>query len=290
MYKIEQKIKSMKNGKMLVSLIFLVILIISCFISIFTLKVFINLKIDKSIDKNYTSFAYKYFYNYHDILFNPAESKEKIIASSIKNKEYDTLFKFSENKETISFVKKYLTKENYKDYLKSVKKEYPFTTGGFAYDLYYSHYYFLALPKEYNSYTLNVNKIYNKIVALANLEKNYTYGDFWDAAYDYENELTDYLSFVPLRKELESNISFFEGYWSNNTYYFKVFKNSEDTYSTNYNLPAYSGEYYEFNNGIYEIGDYNEDYVQTFKFTILNKNKISVYCYLNKKTYVLYRG
>lgn len=81
---------------------------------------------------------------------------------------------------------------------------------------------------------------------------------------------------------------FLEGTWKtqNKSHYFTM---KEDG-SVTYNLPSkWYGNYYSIYNGIYKEGKENEDGTAVFRFSIVGKDSMNVYCYQNGKTYKLYR-
>lgn len=83
----------------------------------------------------------------------------------------------------------------------------------------------------------------------------------------------------------DAAIEFLKGTWSDNSsgYYFSISSGSDNT--SNYNLPSTNPRgYYTISNGIYSVGS-----TKLFKFTILNRDAVSVLCYYNMRTYNLYR-
>lgn len=65
-----------------------------------------------------------------------------------------------------------------------------------------------------------------------------------------------------------------------------IFEMNEDS-QTNTTLPQKgSGKYYQFEDGIYKLGN-DEKYTDCFKFTIIDKDTIKIYCYKNGKTYTM---
>ena len=87
-----------------------------------------------------------------------------------------------------------------------------------------------------------------------------------------------------------------EWWTSDTTYYFKLTK--KDAYTTNstYNLPSEKVDHlpnffiksFVFTR-VYEVYQEGDETNDQFKFTIIDANKIDVYCYKNGTTYTLYR-
>ena len=85
-------------------------------------------------------------------------------------------------------------------------------------------------------------------------------------------------------------------YTSDKTYYFKLTKKDAYTINSNYNLPSEKVDHlpnffikafvYTRLYGLYQEGEETKD---IFKFTIIDANKMDVYCYKNGTTYTLYR-
>lgn len=107
------------------------------------------------------------------------------------------------------------------------------------------------------------------------------------------DELIDLLDFEDAKSILLENEICFEqfisGDWKtqNGSNYFKIHSNGNCTY----NLPAFSvsGSFCTIKNGIYYEGKQGSEDRMQFKFSIVDKNTISVHCYKNSKTYTLIR-
>lgn len=82
---------------------------------------------------------------------------------------------------------------------------------------------------------------------------------------------------------------FISGEWKtqNKSHYFKIDSNDKCTY----NLPYFniSGGFYKIKDGIYSEGKEGSENRMQFKFSIIDKDTISVYCYKNNEKYTLYR-
>lgn len=106
---------------------------------------------------------------------------------------------------------------------------------------------------------------------------------------DYE-KLLSILSFEDTKEIILDSHNllalFLKGTWEGkNGYYFKLTSNQ-----TTYNLPHdYATGYYYLNNGIYSVGETSTEAIDYFKFALIDKDTISVYCYKNKASYELYR-
>lgn len=83
---------------------------------------------------------------------------------------------------------------------------------------------------------------------------------------------------------------FLTGTWRSGDGYYYFTMTREDR--TSYNLPWFDfGDYYRFNNGVYELYRESDGASQPlFEFTLLSPDSINVYCYQNGRTYTLYRG
>lgn len=85
---------------------------------------------------------------------------------------------------------------------------------------------------------------------------------------------------------------FLEGRWEDgnkNPYYFELYQDS-DGWHSRYNLPRKETEgYFYLSNAIYSVGETEENTVRYYKFTIINEDTISVYCYKDGSTHKLYR-
>jgi len=85
---------------------------------------------------------------------------------------------------------------------------------------------------------------------------------------------------------------FLVGHWETKDYphyYFEIKK--EDGYRSQYNLPYeyFNGEYYEIHDGVYSLANMDGESKKYYKFSIISKDIISVYCYKDGNTYILYR-
>ena len=82
-------------------------------------------------------------------------------------------------------------------------------------------------------------------------------------------------------------------YFKANLYYLKTenhyYQNKEGHCA--YNLPSFKnpGGYYKIMDGVYYEGKKGAENQKQFKFSIVDKNTISIYCYKNNKNYTLYR-
>lgn len=80
---------------------------------------------------------------------------------------------------------------------------------------------------------------------------------------------------------------FLMGTWktSNGSYYFTM----GSDYTTSYNLPYYDGPQYYIENGVFVLEQYNGTTQNMYRFTIVNWNQITVYCFKDGSTHTLYR-
>lgn len=80
------------------------------------------------------------------------------------------------------------------------------------------------------------------------------------------------------------------GTWNNSAgYYFKAFTDKDGDTRIEYILPVVAGEYYRFKNNHVLLGD-NDTWEKAFKISLdLNLKKMTVYCYKDGKTYILYK-
>ena len=91
----------------------------------------------------------------------------------------------------------------------------------------------------------------------------------------------------------ESTIELFlNGRWEDgakNPYYFEMLETS-DGWHTRYNLPNKDAKgYYYISDGIYYLGEADSSASKCFKFSIINEDTISVYCYKDGSTHELYK-
>ena len=86
---------------------------------------------------------------------------------------------------------------------------------------------------------------------------------------------------------------FLNGRWEDgdtNPYYFEMKNESDGGWRCQYNLPHKDAEgYYYISNGIYSVGETELSAAKYFKFSIINRDTISVYCYKDGSTHKLYR-
>ena len=108
----------------------------------------------------------------------------------------------------------------------------------------------------------------------------------------YEPNRTYYMSIVNLlgfedADEIIMNyessaIKFLTGKWEGKVYYFKI---DEKEHRSSYNLPNKDVDgYYSISEGVYSVGS-----TKFFKFSIIDEDTISVYCYKDGSTHTLYR-
>ena len=83
--------------------------------------------------------------------------------------------------------------------------------------------------------------------------------------------------------------AFLMGTWrtSNRSHYFTM----DEEESVSYNLPVsvYSGTYTISSKGVYTLSNDWTDPTDCFKFNIVDKDTVDIYCYKDKKTYRMYR-
>ncbi len=106
------------------------------------------------------------------------------------------------------------------------------------------------------------------------------------SAVAYYSELVNMLDFEDVSEIIMKNqstaIMFLTGRWESGYYYFKI---EEGKNSSTYNLPHKNVQgYYHINDGIYSI-----ESTKIFKFSIIDEDTISVYCYKDGSTHKLYR-
>ena len=85
---------------------------------------------------------------------------------------------------------------------------------------------------------------------------------------------------------------FLKGRWEDGDtypYYFEMYEDGEGWHSR-YKLPNKEAEgYYYISNAIYSVGETESSAVKYYKFSIINEDTISVYCYKDGSTHKLYR-
>lgn len=117
----------------------------------------------------------------------------------------------------------------------------------------------------------------------------------WLARAKY-NELVELLGFentdeVIMKYEPTAQL-FLNGRWEDGNTYplsFEMYED-EDGWHTRYNIPFKDVEgYYFISNGIYSKGETESSAVKCFRFSIIDEDTISVYCYKDGSTHTLYR-
>ena len=85
---------------------------------------------------------------------------------------------------------------------------------------------------------------------------------------------------------------FLTGRWEDgdrsDPYYFEIY--DDDGLHCRYNLPHKSATgYYHFADGIYKVGETESSAIKYYRFTIIDEDTISVYCFKDGSTHKLYR-
>ena len=117
-----------------------------------------------------------------------------------------------------------------------------------------------------------------------------SWNELSDLAY---KDLLDILSFADAKDVMIHCFPehFLKGTWktSSGKYYFKLKKKNENLQAS-YSLPYkdLSNAYFSFDDGVYVLSNKSKS-KDVFKFTIIDKNTVKVYCYKNGKTYTMYR-
>lgn len=117
------------------------------------------------------------------------------------------------------------------------------------------------------------------------------------SAYRASDRLYSLLGFEDAAKIIEKNDyclqDFLIGRWETTSSYFYYFEIEEKDggYQSWYNLPreSFYGNNYEINDGIYYQTNDNGEYKKFYKFSIINKDTIEVYCYKDENSYKLAR-
>ena len=94
-------------------------------------------------------------------------------------------------------------------------------------------------------------------------------------------------------KNMSTAELFLNGRWEDgnkNPHYFELQYESDGGWYSQYNLPHKDaeGDYY-ISNGIYSVGETELSAAKYFKFSIINRDTISVYCYKDGSTHKLYK-
>ena len=87
-------------------------------------------------------------------------------------------------------------------------------------------------------------------------------------------------------------VLFLTGRWESgdkNPYFFEIYEYNDLMYAR-YSLPyKYTDGYYYISNGIFSVGKTESTAVKYYKFTIIDEDTVSVYCYKDGSTHKLYR-
>jgi len=86
---------------------------------------------------------------------------------------------------------------------------------------------------------------------------------------------------------------FLTGRWEdgdrNNPYYFEIYEDG-DGLTSEYNLPYKEADgYFWISDGMYKIGETESSAIKVYRFTIIDEDTISVYCFKDGSTHKLYR-
>lgn len=119
----------------------------------------------------------------------------------------------------------------------------------------------------------------------------------WSSAKNNYKKLVKLLEFENTAEIIIENDAtaemFLEGRWEDGDtypYYFEMFEDEDGTLSCQYNLPRKdSSGYYYLSNGVYSVGETESSAVKYYKFSIIDEDTISVYCYKDGSTHKLYR-
>ncbi len=82
---------------------------------------------------------------------------------------------------------------------------------------------------------------------------------------------------------------FLKGRWERNIYYFELYDDEEGEHSR-YNLPHKNIDgYYSLSDGLYRVEETDKTLTKVFRFSIIDEDTISVYCFKDGSTHTLYR-
>lgn len=142
----------------------------------------------------------------------------------------------------------------------------------------------ISISKDHFNRTLDFKRSEDYLLLIYCIENSLQNG--YDAR-SYYSKLIKLLEFENTSQIIMKNQStallFLTGRWEGGSYYFEI-QEGENNHST-YNLPHKNREgYYVINNGIYSVETTNY-----FKFKILDDKTISIYCYQDKSTHILYK-
>lgn len=241
-------------------------------------------RISYYISLNKPSMAYDY---YSDLSYKPlfSEDFERIVDSSVKNEDFDTLFEiYSENdKDKVAgIIERSITVEEYDRYYNAAVLYCGELTKNNI-ESYFRELHRLVgfLPEKYRNVS-QINSVYEYMRT--------TYFDFKTDCYD----LAEYCSFKPLNDVLVDS-DFLVGNWeSQYGSYFYLSKNG-DVMNCQRNFPSpdtYSFyDYFRFEDGKYVMVDSADknDTLNCFEIQIVGKNEIHITNYKDNKIYKMYR-
>lgn len=296
--KLAKKRKNRRNAIIAVTII--IVFIVVSVVVFFIYKSSINKTMNNYISSNQPSEAYDYYRENSD--FIEKEAFDEIVKCCVINSDFETLLDIeysscdnTDSSNIVDIVKKCISKEQYENYYSSVLKFYDISNSFIFEGGIYKQYHLLYfLPNDYKD-VKDIRNIYNVLVdSGANDSSYFSFINSFNDSLPYD-KLSDYCDYQPLNNYLVESSTFMSGRWSDDDGNYISFSKDDDGEHCSYNLPTpsngYHYDYYRIQDGKFNwyVEDNQNDNVDCFKFTIINNNKMKVYDYTDKKTYIMTR-
>lgn len=284
--------------KAVISAVIIIVVIISSIGGFFIYRSNVNKKMSDYISLNQTAIAYDYYIENSPFLENKKRDLEMLIKSCVINADFDTLLDVYSSYDyllrsadisddiIIDIIKQNIDSSQYEQYYNAVYTEYHISSDSLFYPIYNLNMLYKVLPDDYKDVP-NIKSIY-KVLVDAGVDGS-------DDPLPYD-KLAAYADYQPLNNYLVESDKFISGRWSDNKgNYIRFYEDDEGEHCT-YNLEtpsdSYRYDYYRIIDGKYNmyVEDDESDNVDCFKFQVINQNKMEVYNYTDKRTYIMTRN
>lgn len=283
-----------KFRKIICAICVVILIIVIVLVAFFVSKSNQNKTMDSYIESGKLSEAYS-LYNEKKNFFKE-ERVEELIKQCVISNDFETLIEIdhdvSENTDSmnvVNIIKENIKKEQYDDYYNAVLNYYDFGDNFLlAAAIYKQHNLLIFLSEDYKNMK-KINALYDLLVSYGfNTTNYYTFlnSEFPDSCLD---DIVNYCEYYQVNNYLVGNLSFMNGKWSDGDGNYIEFYNDS---GCRYNIPgAKNYDYFSIENGVYSLKKEGnpENSVDCFKFTLVSKNKMKVYNYINNKTYTMTR-